>query len=296
MACRECITGALHEGTPVGREETVHGLPTYITEPPPGQAPKGIIVFLPDAVGWNFNNNRILADKYAKRTNSRVYLPDFMGGHVMDKSLFGNMDTIGGNGWMVGKMFFQSLFYRLGYANDRVSSLPLARVLSGFIPFIYHNRLAVTKPRVYKFFHELRANEAAALPVGAAGFCWGGKYVFLLCSDSEKAANGKSLVDCGFTAHPSNLVIPADANAVTLPLSVCVGDVDMAMPIGQVEQTKKILEEKGNDSHEVVVVPGAKHGFAVRAKPDDEKAVAQGVRAEEQAVGWFNKWFGKASQ
>ena len=104
MACRECITGALHEGTPAGREETLHGLPTYITEPPTGQAPQGIVVFIPDAIGWNFNNNRILADKYADKTNCRVYLPDFMDGHMMDPSLFASMDTLGGNGWMVGKM------------------------------------------------------------------------------------------------------------------------------------------------------------------------------------------------
>lgn len=104
MACRECITGALHEGTPVGREETVHGLPTYITEPPSGQSAKGIIVFIPDALGWTFNNNRILADKYAERTSSRVYLPEFMDGHMMDVSLFSSMDTLMGNGWMVGKM------------------------------------------------------------------------------------------------------------------------------------------------------------------------------------------------
>lgn len=104
MACRDCVTGALHEGTPVGREETVHGLPTYITEPPSGQPPKGIIVILSDAVGWKFNNNRILADKYAKRTNSLVYLPEFFDGHAMDTSLFTHMDVLMGNGWMVGKM------------------------------------------------------------------------------------------------------------------------------------------------------------------------------------------------
>ena len=104
MACRECVSGTLHEGPPVGRVETVHGLQTYVTEPPSGHSPKGIIVFIPDALGWTFNNNRILADKYAKRTNARVYLPDFMDGHMMPVSLFASMDTITGNGWMIGKM------------------------------------------------------------------------------------------------------------------------------------------------------------------------------------------------
>ena len=174
--------------------------------------------------------------------------------------------------------------------------MPLAHVLFSFIPFLYHNRLSVSKPRVYNFFHALRNSEASLLPVGAAGFCWGGKFVFLLCSDSEKAANGKSLIDCGFTAHPSNISVPADPNAVNLPLSVCVGDVDIALAIGQVETTRKILAEKGGERHEVVVIPGARHGFAVRAKPDDEKAVEQGVKAEEQAVAWFQRWLRKGGQ
>ncbi|KAL9102008.1 MAG: hypothetical protein Q9187_009175 [Circinaria calcarea] len=280
MACRECVSGALHEGTPVGKVETVHGLPTYISEPPSGQNPKGIIVIIPDALGWTFNNNRILADTYATRTNSRVYLPEFMAGNAMPVSMLANMDTLTGNGWMIGKI------------------LPLVRIIASFPPFLIYNRFAVTKPRVYKFFHDLRANEAASLPVGAAGFCWGGKYVFLLCSDSEKAANGKSLVDCGFTAHPSNLAIPADAQNVNLPLSVAVGDVDFVMLLAQVQQTKAILEEKGKDKdmHEVVIIPGAKHGFAVRAHPDDKKGVEQGLQAEEQAVRWFTKWFEKASK
>ena len=169
------------------------------------------------------------------------------------------------------------------------------RIVASFAQFLIYNRFAVAKPRVYKFFHDLRANEAASLPVGAAGFCWGGMYVFLLCSDSEKAANGKSLVDCGFTAHPSNLAIPADAQNVNLPLSMVIGDVDFLMPLAQVQQTKAILEEKGKDMHEVVIIPGAKHGFAVRSDPDDKKGVEQGLQAEEQAVQWFTKWFGKAS-
>ena len=175
-------------------------------------------------------------------------------------------------------------------------SLPTMYAISQFVPFLFFNRLAVTKPRVYKFFHDLRTHEAASLPVGAAGYCWGGKFTFLLCSDSEKAANGKSLVDCGFTAHPSNLVIPDDANSITLPLSVAVGDADLALPIAKVKQTKAILEEKGKDIHELIIIPGAKHGFAIRAHPDDEKAVEQGNQAEEQAVNWLSKWFGKTSQ
>ncbi|KAI4215303.1 MAG: hypothetical protein LQ351_002202 [Letrouitia transgressa] len=165
------------------------------------------------------------------------------------------------------------------------------RAVSYFAPFIFFTRLSVTQPRVYKFFHDLRTNEGASLPIGTAGFCWGGKFSFLLASDSEKAANGKRLVDCSFAAHPSNLVIPNDAQNVSLPLSVAVGDVDVVMRLPQVQEVKGILEEKGKDKHDVNIIPGAKHGFAVRAPLNDEKAVQQGKEAETQAINWFNKHF-----
>ena len=83
MACKDCVSGTLHEGTPAGREETVHGRPTYITEPPNGAAAKGIVVIVPDAFGWKLVNTRILADNYAERCQVTVYVPDFMDGMCM---------------------------------------------------------------------------------------------------------------------------------------------------------------------------------------------------------------------
>lgn len=80
MACQDCATGSLHEGTPVGREETLHGLQTYITEPPNGVPPSALIVIVPDVFGWKLPNTRLLADTYAKRGNYRVYVPEFMNG------------------------------------------------------------------------------------------------------------------------------------------------------------------------------------------------------------------------
>lgn len=80
MACTECASGYLHEGTPVGHVEALHGLPTYVSEPPSEDSSKGIVVIISDAFGWDLNNSRILADAYAKRANVTVYLPDFMNG------------------------------------------------------------------------------------------------------------------------------------------------------------------------------------------------------------------------
>jgi dienelactone hydrolase len=103
MSCPKCFSGAIHSGTPTGKEVTLHGLPTYVAEPP-GGTPKSIIVIVPDAFGWDFINSRIIADRMAKRCSARVYLPDFMGGTAVDPTVMEYMDTVFGNGWLVGKV------------------------------------------------------------------------------------------------------------------------------------------------------------------------------------------------
>jgi hypothetical protein len=79
MSCPQCFSGHKHEGQTLGKEEKIHGVDCYVTE---GENPKAIIVFIPDAFGWTFNNSRILADHYASRVPARVYLPEFMEGRI----------------------------------------------------------------------------------------------------------------------------------------------------------------------------------------------------------------------
>jgi hypothetical protein len=78
--CRDCFTGRiLEDAVLTGTEQTIHGLPTYVTGPGPG-ASRGIVVILPDAFGYALNNTRALADAYARRVPCTVYVPDFMAG------------------------------------------------------------------------------------------------------------------------------------------------------------------------------------------------------------------------
>ena len=84
MVCPQCAAGHLKEADALeGRVEALHGLPTYITEPTQDQSPKGMIVIVPDGLGWDLPNTRILADTYARRTGCRVYVPDLQAGHAI---------------------------------------------------------------------------------------------------------------------------------------------------------------------------------------------------------------------
>lgn len=83
MSCSACFSGTVHEHeTPTGTVKKIHGRDTYIAEPPNGIQPKGIVIIISDAFGWEFVNNRALADRYAKKGDFLVYLPDFMDGKL----------------------------------------------------------------------------------------------------------------------------------------------------------------------------------------------------------------------
>ena len=166
------------------------------------------------------------------------------------------------------------------------------------VPFLYSQRLSVTKPRVFDFFATLR--ESTTLPIGAAGFCWGGKFAVLLCADIEKTSSGKSLIDAGYTAHPSQLAMPTDIEQVKLPLCISNGTLDIQLKPEGMETIKRIFKEKekefGTGRFEMNVIEGARHGFAVRGNPGDEEERKRGQLAEDQAVDFFRRWLvqGKA--
>lgn len=192
--------------------------------------------------------------------------------------------------------WFTTLVYKPFYI---VKAITLAA------PMLYYATISATKGTVLKFVQDMRTSPPPFatdnLKVGAAGFCWGGKHCFLLAADNEadrvgrhesqtNAGKPQTLLDCVFTAHPSALEVPKDAEAVVVPTSLCIGDVDMALGIESVNKVKDILEAKEQGMHEVVVLPGAKHGFAVRSHPDDEYEMACAGKAEKQALAWFERW------
>jgi dienelactone hydrolase len=192
--------------------------------------------------------------------------------------------------------WFTTIFYK---------PIWIVQALSMVIPFFLKNRPGAAKPRIFSFFQALRTSPppfpTSNLKIGAAGFCWGGKFTVLLAAnppssrvkrhDSQISGQAiEPLIDCGFTAHPSLLKVPKDIDPITVPLSVAVGNEDEWLSGPLIQQMKEILEKK-KDDHEVVIMPGAKHGFAVRTDPKDPFQMECADKAEVQAINWFTRWF-----
>ncbi|KAK8042207.1 dienelactone hydrolase [Apiospora rasikravindrae] len=286
--CRDCFTGTLHgDAVLTGHVERIHGLPTYVAGPEAGAKPKALIVIIPDAFGWELQNTRALADSYARRGEFLVYLPDFMDGAAPPQSVLADIDGVMGP----SPDWYTTLVMKPYWALKTVAVM---------VPFLFWTRRSVAKPRVVRFFQDLRASpppfQTSNLKIGVAGFCWGGYYTIFLAQDNPEtrvaspgSAAGVPLIDCGFTGHPSSVSIPSDILAVRLPLSVANGPDDALMGREKMVQLTKILEDNEDAAHEIVVYESARHGFANRGDPNDPKQAEIGLRAEDQAVNWFSK-------
>ncbi|KAJ0125850.1 Uncharacterized protein HZ326_31045 [Fusarium oxysporum f. sp. albedinis] len=69
-----------------------------------------------------------------------------------------------------------------------------------------------------------------------------------------------------------------------------IGDIDFALPLKDVQKAAEILEKKKDVDSEVVIIPNAKHGFAVRGDPDNKEEKDMADQAEDQLVKWFAKY------
>ncbi|MCJ1476743.1 hypothetical protein MMC13_005412 [Lambiella insularis] len=278
MSCPQCFTGHANPGTPTGCWDTVYGLRTYVAKPANGKEALGVIVIIPDAFGVDFVNNQILADHYASAAQFLVYLPDFMNGTAAPVRTMINMAHM----WDETGSWISKPYYIFAAMFD-------------FLPFMYRNRFGVSWPRVTKFLKELREDKRTALPVGIAGFCWGGLHAIKLTHSNAdtRTTDGRPLADAVFTAHPSNADVAQDFGNIQGNLSMAIGDDDGVMGIKQVREAQEVLRGKTNVESEVIVYPGAKHGFSIRASRaiPDSKETKQAEEAEKQAVTWFQRQF-----
>jgi dienelactone hydrolase len=260
-----CLSGFLNNSAkPVGKDETIHGLPCYISENPDKSKTKTLII-IPDIFGYKTPNVRLLADEYAK-AGLYVYVPDFYNGDALPYSFLQSIEPP------------LQIREHLG-AIAKVKNQANVAVTLG--PWAIKHRESVAKPIIDKFFNAVRAENGVG-KIGTLGFCWGGRHATL-----QVHADG--LADAAFVCHPALLGIPKDIDAVSKPIAFAVGDKDSVLDNATVKRITDILDSKKDVPHEVRIYEDQVHNFALRGDWSSEKDRKAMDAATKQGIDWFLK-------
>jgi len=148
--CADCFKAVRHEGTPTGKIENINGVETYVALPE-GDYPKDkAILYLVDAFGMQFENNKLLADDFAQN-GFAVYVPDYMYGDPVPPDAFSGENKFNLDEWKAK-----------------------------------HDQ-AHTRPLLDKAIKGLQGRGITTF--GATGYCFGGRYVFDLAFDHVTKAS-----------------------------------------------------------------------------------------------------------
>lgn len=280
MSCAACFTGGVHDGTPQGTLEEMHGYRTYIAKPSTPSPSGSVIVYLPDFFSHRLVNNKLLADRYAEGSGCTVLFPDIVRNGGVDPSWMPVFEPL----MDANTPFWQKLWFG-------IQILPL-------MPMMVLGGPERAYPEVKRYVRAVRATLPEGAKLGVAGFCWGGYGSTHLCKEAAVEGGEANLIDAHFSGHPSRLDTPKDVvEAITtrnVPYSVAVAEIDPMYDTTKAEETEAKLKQDGVESgkdgraFEFKTYKGAHHGFAVRLKGDADKESA--TAAEKQAVDWFKKY------
>ncbi|KAF7314546.1 Dienelactone hydrolase endo-1,3,1,4-beta-D-glucanase [Mycena kentingensis (nom. inval.)] len=198
--CADCFKGVRHEGEPEGATKTIGGIECYVATPTGDYSKDKAILFVTDGFGL-FLNNKLLADDLA-RNGFYTVVPDLFSGSPAPADAFTrgpDQPAFDFNAW-------------LGQ-HDREVTRP---ILDSVIPALKNEGIA-------RF--------------AAAGYCFGGRYVFDLAFEN--------ILHVSAVSHPSMLVIPDDltkyATSSNAPLLINNCTTDPVFPVSAGEQADAIL-------------------------------------------------------
>lgn len=287
-----CIKGTIHEGQPTGTFSTIHNLKTYIAGDT--NTARALIILYTDVFGHALPNNLLLADAIAKKGNFLVYVPDFFQGDPVKLQLADVLIPVNAK--------TQST---IGKYTGLLANAP------AFLAWSLRHSANETDELCMRFLGDVRRETAKGeknWKIGMVGYCWGGRYairaarqenmidVEVPSADGSVVGTKKKvpLVDAVVALHPSNLVLPEDANGIVTPVSAGWGEHDSMVSLKVKESFEAACKrdaKSGGASAEIENLlwsPG-RHGFAVRGNPDDEeeRKILEGT--EKQTVDWFGK-------
>lgn len=124
--------------------------------------------------------------------------------------------------------------------------------------------------------------------LAAAGFCWGGRIVWLYAAHSSKLKAGAAWY--GRLSGPTNETTPKQplevAGDLKAPVLGLYGGRDTGIPVDQVEQMKLVLKNVNSKSM-IQLYPEAPHGFNADYRPSYREVDAKD--AWQRMLIWFKK-------
>ena len=123
--------------------------------------------------------------------------------------------------------------------------------------------------------------------VGVTGFCWGGRQTWLHVAHNPQvkagvAWYGQLVRREGNTAPRHPVEVAAGLKGRVLGL---YGELDKGIPLTQVEAMRAALRAASDTGCEIIVYPGADHGFLADYRPTYNEAAARDAWA--RCLGWF---------
>jgi carboxymethylenebutenolidase len=132
------------------------------------------------------------------------------------------------------------------------------------------------------------ANGGDGDKVAVTGFCWGGRQTWLYTAHNANVKAGVAwyggLVRREGNTQPKHPVdVAGQLKGRVLGL---YGELDKGITLAHVEQMRAAIKAAG-DASEIVVYPGADHGFLADYRPQYNEAAAKDAWAK--CVAWFKK-------
>ncbi len=131
------------------------------------------------------------------------------------------------------------------------------------------------------------ANGGDVARLGVTGFCWGGRVTWMYAARNPDIKAGVAWYG-SMTKHANDTrpVHPIDvADKMKGRVLGLYGELDKGIPVSEAEEMRAKLKSVGDTKSEIVVYPGADHGFLADYRPSYNEAAAK--QAWPRALDWF---------
>lgn len=237
----------------MGKNETLAGLDTYVSLPPDGRPPRGVVLLITDIFGAHRRNPRLWADRLAASGagDLAVVLPDFFRGDAWPADAELSADGFGA--WLA--------------RHPREKVLREAR--------------AVVEEAARRF------SPSGPLPVSAVGFCWGALYATLLAGGPSPVVASAALL------HPSLLTLDDFKAVEAAPLLVLFTANDQQVSDSFRAEIEGVLDAKNGEKKPLTAhhfYADQAHGFSLRGDDTDPKVAAAAEDAFARTAAWLKEY------